>query len=491
MSGITTGLHPSPPDERDWALSALPIAEDEPVDFASLKHYSGGVLDQKNAPVCAAASGCSAMELFHNIRFSMRWLYGKAKAIDGLEPGTPGTTFRAILQVLSKQGCCPEELCPTFPDWDNWDFTEEMDREAAKYKIAGYASLDVSSLDDIERAIANGFPVLVGSLVTDGDWLDGDEYIIEPLGSFKGGHGTLGLEHDRSMKYLTYTNFLAMQNSWGVERGRNGFYFMADHFARHKLDIGLKPLMEAWAIQFPGKLTPRFTREEEQKLLIGIDPGHGGTDPGALGLAEKDITLPICLALAAELKKQGIETVLTRQTDKYVSLADRTNLLNAKKVNYAVSVHINSSTDPEPDYLSTFIYAKGGKAEKLAEKVQGSLVKATGFKDGGVRVKNLHMVRETKMPAILVEAGFISNPAQEKWLQQNPGVVAKGIAKGICDYLGITFKEEDWLDGVSSWAKEAAKWAKEQGITDGTDPKGPVTREQAWVMLYRALGGGE
>ena len=93
------------------------------------------------------------------------------------------------------------------------------------------------------------------------------------------------------------------------------------------------------------------------------------------------------------------------------------------------------------------------------------------------------------MPAILCECGFISNPQQEQWLKNNPGVVAKGIAKGICKYLNVPYKEEVDLSEVSSWAKESAKWAIDNGITDGSNPKDPVTREQVWVMLHRAMKG--
>jgi len=101
-------------------------------------------------------------------------------------------------------------------------------------------------------------------------------------------------------------------------------------------------------------------------------------------------------------------------------------------------VHCNSSTRQEASYISTFIQAQGGQAEQLAKRVQAELVQTTGWEDGGVRVKNLHMTRETRMPAILCECGFISNPEQEKQLRQ-PEMqkkLARAIADGILDYLG-------------------------------------------------------
>ena len=187
-------------------------------------------------------------------------------------------------------------------------------------------------------------------------------------------------------------------------------------------------------------------------MKIGIDPGHGGFDPGAVGstrLYEKDVTLAISLELDRLLRQAGLEPVLTRTDDRTVELITRSALLNNQKCDLAISVHINSAARQGADYISTFIQGTGGQAEKLAEKVQAELVKATGWPDGGVRVKNLHMTRETKMPAILVECGFISNPEQEKLLRQ-PEMqkkIAQAIAEGVLAHLGMV-KGDDSVQDV-------------------------------------------
>jgi N-acetylmuramoyl-L-alanine amidase len=176
-------------------------------------------------------------------------------------------------------------------------------------------------------------------------------------------------------------------------------------------------------------------------MKIGIDPGHGGRDPGAVGptgIREKDVTLPISLELGQLLKQAGFEPVLTRIDDRAVELATRSSMLNNQNCDLAISVHINSAARREADYISTFIQGKNGEAEKLAQKVQAELVRATGWPDGGIREKDLHMTRETKMPAILAECGFISNPEQEKQLRQ-PEMqkkMAQAIADGVLAYLG-------------------------------------------------------
>lgn len=191
-------------------------------------------------------------------------------------------------------------------------------------------------------------------------------------------------------------------------------------------------------------------------MRIGIDPGHGGRDPGAVGGAgvkEKDITLAISLELSRLLKAKGLDIFMARVDDSYLELVTRSASLNNTKCDLAISVHINSATRREANYISTFIQGAGGQAERLAEKVQAELVQTTGWPDGGVRVKNLHMTRETKMPAILCECGFISNPEQERQLRQpeTQKKIAGAIADGILVYLGI--KGEDGMQDVKVLVK--------------------------------------
>lgn len=184
-------------------------------------------------------------------------------------------------------------------------------------------------------------------------------------------------------------------------------------------------------------------------MKIGIDPGHGGKDPGVvdpiqpeqddfLYSEEKHVVIPIGLELKRLLEAAGHEVIMTRTGDETLSLAQRTKILNDSKCDIAVSIHINSSTSSTPNYVATFIQGTGGQAEKIAKCVQPRLVQATGWPDGGIKVANLHMTRETKMPAILVELGFLSNPAQERQLA-DPVFrlkLAQTIADGILEYAG-------------------------------------------------------
>lgn len=203
-------------------------------------------------------------------------------------------------------------------------------------------------------------------------------------------------------------------------------------------------------------------------MKIGIDPGHGGRDPGAVGptrLYEKDVVLGISLELARLLKQAGLEPVLTRPDDRNVELVTRTALINNMKCDLAVSVHCNSVTRQEANYISTFIQGAGGPAEQLAKKVQAELVRATGWPDGGIRAQNFHLTRETKMPAILVECGFVSNPEQENQLRQpeTQRKLAQAIAGGILAHLGVV-KGDDIVT-----VDEALKIMVDQGVINSPD----------------------
>lgn len=219
-------------------------------------------------------------------------------------------------------------------------------------------------------------------------------------------------------------------------------------------------------------------------MKIGIDPGHGGFDPGAIGptgLYEKDVTLGISLELAKILREK-VDVMLTRETDVAISgtrnatreLQAKTNRLNTAGCDLAVSIHINSSLNREACYISTFIQGVGGEAERLAKEVQSQLVQVTGWPDGDVREKNLHMTRETKMPAILVECGFISSPAQEAQLRQpeTQKKLARAIAAGILDYLGLEGKPmaDKWKKDLMSDLMAARL------VNDYSDPDEPAPK---------------
>ena len=156
---------------------------------------------------------------------------------------------------------------------------------------------------------------------------------------------------------------------------------------------------------------------------IGLDAGHGGKDPGAvdphnwnegdrLYTEEADINLNFVKMLGAALHSKGVRVTYTRTKDDTLTLTQRSNMLNAANVDLVLSIHANASASSAAKGAELFVQAKGGKAERLAIYINNEFHRLQ-IPTRGVKVKNLHMTRETKAPAILVELDFITNPSAE------------------------------------------------------------------------------
>jgi N-acetylmuramoyl-L-alanine amidase len=176
-------------------------------------------------------------------------------------------------------------------------------------------------------------------------------------------------------------------------------------------------------------------------MYIGIDPGHGGRQPGAvnkaLGLIEKDITLKISTKVAADLEKHDHRTILTRTYDTNVTLLKRCYIANRICVDIFLSIHCNSFKDPAANGIETWCYRKGFQGERLAKHVQSELINSTHLKDRGVQAGNLYVIRYTTMPAVLIELPFLSNP-DEGSLYKVPDfltICAAAITKGLLLYI--------------------------------------------------------
>ena len=186
------------------------------------------------------------------------------------------------------------------------------------------------------------------------------------------------------------------------------------------------------------------------KKKVCIDPGHGGTDSGAVGqngTREKDIVLQISLKVREALQRNGIDVIMTRGKDivsgKLV-IADRCKIANNANVDYLVSIHANADGDRNDKTgfgTETWAYSTTSAGYPLAKAVQKELIAANGLTDRGVKLKAWDILKGTKAPAILVETAFINNSAEEKLLtdvafQQ---LTAEAIAKGIVQQLGQTW----------------------------------------------------
>ncbi|WP_166239504.1 N-acetylmuramoyl-L-alanine amidase family protein [Paenibacillus turpanensis] len=182
------------------------------------------------------------------------------------------------------------------------------------------------------------------------------------------------------------------------------------------------------------KLKPAETR-----FKIVIDPGHGGNDSGAVassGNYEKDFNLTLSNKVKQLLDQDpAVQAEITRSTDVYIPLDDRVAAANGMDADLYVSIHANANDNKSISGTETYYNREESKA--LAEAIHTPLVQATGFKDRGVRFGNFKVIRETTMPAVLLEVGYMSNASENAVLRTEAlqNRVAEAIAKAIADYI--------------------------------------------------------
>ncbi|MNW52612.1 Sporulation-specific N-acetylmuramoyl-L-alanine amidase [compost metagenome] len=175
------------------------------------------------------------------------------------------------------------------------------------------------------------------------------------------------------------------------------------------------------------------------KKLVVLDAGHGGSDPGAISVTkkkEKDFNLAVALKVQALLKNEAnIELVMTRESDTYPTLQDRAKLANSLNATIFISIHANSGSATASGVET---YYSRSESIALANVMHKYLVESSGLSDRKVRSKSLHVTRETTMPAVLLECGYLSNKNDDALLytEDFQNSVAQGIVKGIKEYLG-------------------------------------------------------
>lgn len=163
-----------------------------------------------------------------------------------------------------------------------------------------------------------------------------------------------------------------------------------------------------------------FKRLPNDRPIIVIDPGHGGTDPGAvnkgLGISEKNLALTFSNKLANVLSNSGYEVIMTRSTDIFIPLRERFAIANNLDADLFISVHMNSVANAAPTGIETLYYGTDDNKE-IAALIQEEMIKASGRTNRGIKVRNdLAVLNGTQMPAVLLEMGFISNATEAKLL---------------------------------------------------------------------------
>lgn len=222
------------------------------------------------------------------------------------------------------------------------------------------------------------------------------------------------------------------------------------HWNDAKIGIDNTSLNSTYSVKVPSYSSSRsykLTKGLKDKVIC-IDPGHGGTDVGAIGKIsqEKNITLAISKKIADLLNDAGAKVIMTRTTDVDVyapydaaaeELQARCNIANAAKADAFVSVHIDSFSSADARGVTAYYNSKTPHDYSLAKYIHNQNMQATEFPDRGTRTANFYVLLHTNMPAVLLELGFISNPTEERALnsekqQQN---FAESIVKGLADYF--------------------------------------------------------
>ena len=185
---------------------------------------------------------------------------------------------------------------------------------------------------------------------------------------------------------------------------------------------------------------------QSKKIILVIDPGHGGRDPGKPRGSknqkhEKDINLAISLKLGNYVSEKipNVKVLYTRSKDEYISLEDRVDFANSNQADYFISIHANSNKQKSIHGTESHIYGFEQKVSvKLAQLIQKQFETRAGRKSRGVfdanhRGHNLYVTQYTRMPSVLVEAGYLTNPAEEKYLNDDYGqaIIASAIFRAF------------------------------------------------------------
>jgi N-acetylmuramoyl-L-alanine amidase len=190
----------------------------------------------------------------------------------------------------------------------------------------------------------------------------------------------------------------------------------------------------------PGTIVLEIPEPQMRAHLVAIDAGHGGRDTGAIGptgLLEKDVVLDIAQRVRELLVKAGIRVVMTRETDVFVELADRPRVARQQGATAFVSIHANASTRPTANGSETYYFTP--QSQVLAQMVQEELARVPNLANRGVKTASFLVLRESDVPAVLVEVAYVSNLDEEARLRQNAvrQRLAEAVTRGVQRFLAV------------------------------------------------------
>jgi N-acetylmuramoyl-L-alanine amidase len=190
-------------------------------------------------------------------------------------------------------------------------------------------------------------------------------------------------------------------------------------------------------------LSPEPLRETPVKGVVVLDAGHGGSDPGTMaykGMMEKELNLKIAQAVRDRLARRGVKVIMTRDSDVLIDLTERAEIANRNHADLFVSIHCNSSPDPSTSGSSVIVDASPDASSLRAANLVSWNMSVHASGRGVMRdVRGLRVLVKNARPAMLVEAGYLSNRAEARLISSDSHVqlLADDIAAGILEYLRV------------------------------------------------------
>ena len=295
-----------------------------------------------------------------------------------------------------------------------------------------------------------------GKMVTDA-WVDNGRYYVGTNGAWV-----------KDAKKPEASKPVEKKQGWKKENNVWYYYNEDGTLARNKwagnywLGSDGKMATNAWVdngryyVDANGAWVKDASKDKNTKRSIFLDPGHGGSDPGAIsgGVREKDLTLSVYNKVSSKLASLGYTVLTSRNVDKDVDLVDRADQANKANADMLLSIHFNAGGRGIARGIETYYYQATAdrvpkinkenhnnperleRSRKLANKVQQNLLYQTGANDRGVKRASFTVLRETSIPSILVELGFIDNPEERNKIKTNEYQerLANGIVDGIVEY---------------------------------------------------------
>ena len=294
-------------------------------------------------------------------------------------------------------------------------------------------------------------------------WVDNGRYYVGANGAW-----------DKNAKKPEVLKPVEKKQGWKKENNVWYYYNEDGTLARNKwagnywLGSDGKMATNAWVdngryyVDANGAWVKDASKDKNTKRSIFLDPGHGGSDPGAIsgGVREKDLTLSVYNKVSSKLASLGYTVLTSRNVDKDVDLVDRADQANKANADMLLSIHFNAGGRGIARGIETHYYQATAdrvpkinkenhnnperleRSRKLANKVQQNLLYQTGANDRGVKRASFTVLRETSIPSILVELGFIDNPEERNKIKTNEYQerLANGIVDGIVEYYKQVIK---------------------------------------------------